>query len=90
MSFVNLHPVTDNKAEARVVFARFAPLLEISKNPKREIIYVNNRKIERAARRNPGPSGPGQASYLSSCGKELAAPYRSGESPSFQEGVLQF
>src|SRR5688572_5438699 len=29
------------------------------------------------------------ASYLSNCGKELAAPYRSGESPSFEEGVLQ-
>lgn len=45
--------------------------------------------IERAARRESGPLGPGQASYLSICGKELAAPYRSGESPSFQEGVLQ-
>lgn len=44
--------------------------------------------IERAARREPGPLGPGQASYLSICGKELPAPCRSGESP-FQEGVLQ-
>src|SRR3989344_5247856 len=44
---------------------------------------------ERAAQRNPSPSGPGQASYLSICGKELAAPYRSGESPSPREGVLQ-
>ncbi|MES2274009.1 MAG: hypothetical protein V4487_07440, partial [Chlamydiota bacterium] len=47
-------------------------------------------KIERAAQRNPGPTGPGQASYLSICGKELGhPPYRSGESPSLQEGVLQ-
>lgn len=45
--------------------------------------------IERAARRNPTPSGVGQASYPSGCGKELAALYRSGESPSFEEGVLQ-
>jgi ATP-dependent exoDNAse (exonuclease V) beta subunit len=45
---------------------------------------------ERAARRNPGPSGPGQASYLSICGKEVAAPYQSGETPPFQGGVLQF
>ena len=34
-------------------------------------------------------SGPSQASYLSVCGKELAAHYRGGESLSFQEGVLQ-
>jgi hypothetical protein len=47
------------------------------------------RKFERTARRNPGPLGSGQASYLIICGKELAAHYRSGESPSFQEGVLQ-
>ena len=46
--------------------------------------------IERAARRNLGPSGPSQASYQSVCGKELDAPFRSGESPSVQEGVLQF
>jgi hypothetical protein len=47
-------------------------------------------RIERAARRNPSPSRPpGQASCQSKCGKELAAPYRSGESPSFEEGVLQ-
>ncbi len=46
--------------------------------------------FERAARRNPGPSGLGQASYLSSCGKELAAQFRSGESPSLKEGVLQY
>jgi hypothetical protein len=45
--------------------------------------------VERAARRNPRPSGRGQASYQSSCGKELAAHFRSGESPSFEEGVLQ-
>ncbi|MBX7067153.1 MAG: hypothetical protein K1X28_07975 [Parachlamydiales bacterium] len=57
--------------------------------------------FERAARRNLGPSGvptdasleevarPSQASYLSICSKELAAPYQSGESPSLQEGVLQ-
>ncbi|MES2273055.1 MAG: hypothetical protein V4487_02555 [Chlamydiota bacterium] len=45
--------------------------------------------VERAAQRNPGPTGPGQASYLSIRGKELAAPYRSGETPSLQEGVLQ-
>ncbi|MES2272979.1 MAG: methyltransferase domain-containing protein [Chlamydiota bacterium] len=45
--------------------------------------------IERAAQRNPGPTGPGQASSLSICGKELAALYRSGETPSLQEGVLQ-
>ncbi|MES2272592.1 MAG: hypothetical protein V4487_00170 [Chlamydiota bacterium] len=44
---------------------------------------------ERAAQRNPGPSGSGQASSLSIRGKELAALYRSGESPSLQEGVLQ-
>ena len=30
-----------------------------------------------------------QASYLSVCGRELAVHYRSGESPSSQEGVLQ-
>jgi hypothetical protein len=29
--------------------------------------------VERAARRNPGPLGPGQASYLLRRGKELAA-----------------
>ncbi|MES2273897.1 MAG: hypothetical protein V4487_06865 [Chlamydiota bacterium] len=40
------------------------------------------RPLERAAQRNPGPTGPGQASSLSIRGKELAAPYRSGESPS--------
>jgi hypothetical protein len=54
--------------------------------------------LERAARRNPGctrvhpageaqgrgPSGPGRASYLSGCGKELAVHFRSGESPSFR------
>jgi hypothetical protein len=45
--------------------------------------------FERTARRNPGPSGPGQASELSIRGKELAAPFRSGESPSLKEGVLQ-
>ena len=45
--------------------------------------------LERTAQRNPGPSGPGQASYLSICGQQLAAPYRSGESPSPRERVLQ-
>ena len=46
-------------------------------------------QLERAAQRNPGSSDLSQASYLSICGKKLAARFRSGESPSFQEGVLQ-
>ena len=45
--------------------------------------------LERAARPGPGPEGPEQASYLIICGKELVAPYRSEETPSLQEGVLQ-
>ena len=45
--------------------------------------------FERAARRNPGPSSLSQASYLSGCGKVLAAHYRSGESRPFQGRVLQ-
>ncbi len=43
---------------------------------------------ERAARRL-GPLEPSLASYHSICGKELDAPFRSGESLSFEEGVLQ-
>ena len=45
--------------------------------------------FERAAQAYLGHSGPSQASYSTICGKELATHYRSGESSSFQEGVLQ-
>ncbi|MES2273862.1 MAG: hypothetical protein V4487_06685, partial [Chlamydiota bacterium] len=51
---------------------------------------TKRRQDERAAQRNPGPTGPGQESYLFIRGKELGHPlYRSGESPSLQEEVLQ-
>lgn len=46
-------------------------------------------KCERVARFDPPLKGRGQVSYLSGCGKELASDDRSGESPSFEEGVLQ-
>lgn len=59
----------------------------IEESEKAKELYIDH--FERAARRNPGPSGPGQASYLLGCGKALAARYRSGESPSLEEGVLQ-
>jgi len=62
---------------SKSVFEEFGPL------------FPNAQCFERAARRDLGPLGPNQASYLSNCGKELATHYRSGESPSCKEGILQ-
>ncbi|MES2272874.1 MAG: ankyrin repeat domain-containing protein [Chlamydiota bacterium] len=77
-----------NQLYDRGVFGQFDKISPLGKVI--ELAFLSAPDFERAAQRNPGPTGPGQASCLSICGKELGhPPYRSGETPSLQEGVLQ-
>ena len=87
---------TPEEAAKRELFEETGISAQTSQIKPRGPIYILKPHVaytfhlfERTARRNLGPSGPSQASYSTICGKELTTHYRSGESSSFQEEVLQ-